>query len=460
MSQPNILLIVTDQQRWDALGCETGWMRTPNMDRIAREGVRFTNCVTNSPVCVPTRRTMASGLYAHNTGVWDNMETTLDTPTWMSSIRDAGYRTSLIGKTHLNRHDGDLRAVEHVLQGQGIDDVNETVGPRACARTLSHMTAEWEQLGLWEAYKADYRERFSNKPHVVRQSTLPLEQYYDTWVGRRAREYLERYDRDQPWFCCVSFGGPHEPWDTPAPYAGIYDPASMPEPLAGELSGGERARGKLDGRLAERPALTAEDVAAMRADYAGNVTLIDGMIGEIFATVEARGEMAETVIALVSDHGEMNGDFGLIYKSNFLDSAAKVPCLLRTPATAERARAKEDEVRTCESPVEWFDMGPTLVELAGGEIEHRQFAKSLMPCVADPSTRIREESLCELSGEVMVRDEKWKMAVNGAGRCYLLFDLERDPAESRNLAGLEGYADVERDLRLRMLERVVEAQLG
>ncbi|MCH8294736.1 sulfatase-like hydrolase/transferase, partial [Candidatus Poribacteria bacterium] len=74
MIKPNILLLMTDQQRWDAMGCSGGWVRTPNLDRIAGEGIRFTNCVTNSPVCIPTRLSLATGLYSHNTGVWNNME--------------------------------------------------------------------------------------------------------------------------------------------------------------------------------------------------------------------------------------------------------------------------------------------------------------------------------------------------------------------------------------------------
>ena len=91
MSQPNILLVMTDQQRWDALGCVTEWMETPNMDRIAAEGVRFSRCITNSPVCVPTRRSMATGLYCHNTGIWQNGGYSLgpDADTWMRAIRDA-----------------------------------------------------------------------------------------------------------------------------------------------------------------------------------------------------------------------------------------------------------------------------------------------------------------------------------------------------------------------------------
>ncbi len=460
MSRPNILLIITDQQRWDTLGCVTDWMHTPHMDRIAREGVRFTNCVTNSPVCIPTRRSLASGLYPHNTGVWDNVATELTTPSWMAAVRDAGYRTSLFGKTHLNSDGGgDVRQLEHLLQAQGIDDVYETLGPRACAKTLSHMTAEWEALGLWEVYKTDFAERFGDKPWVARPSPLGLEHYYDTHVGRKAREYLEHYERREPWFCWVSFGGPHEPWDAPEPYASAYDPEAMPAPLKTDLTGGHRPRGLLDDRLDTRPALTSADIAAMRANYAGNVELIDAMIGEILAAVEARGEIDNTVIALTSDHGEMNGDVGLLYKSNFLESAVRVPFILRTPASATRATTGH-RGPTCDSPIEWFDLGPTLVDLAGGRIDYPQFAQSLTTCVEAPETRVREESLSEFAGEIMLRNEQWKLAVNRNGESYLLFDLENDPLESRNLAGLKDYRPVETELRLHLLERLVAAQLA
>ena len=449
---PNILLIMTDQQRWDALGCVSDWMQTPNMDRIAAEGVRFTQCIANSPVCIPTRRSMATGHYCHNTGVWDNMNTTLDpdAPTWMRAIRDAGYRTSLFGKTHLNAAQGDLRKVEHILRSQGLDDIDETVGPRACAQTLSNMTSEWERHGLWEDYQKDYAERFSNVPYVVRPSTLGLAHYYDTYVGQQTKSYLEQYERDQPWFCWVSFGGPHEPWDTPEPYASMYDSADMPDAIGGDLRKGSRPEGELDDRIAAGADISPDEIAAMRANYAGNVSLIDHQIGEIFSAIEARGEWDNTVVALVSDHGEMNGDYGLIYKSNFMRSAANVPLLVRAPGV--------DAGRVCDSPVEWFDVGPTLAEYAGAELGYKQFAKPLQPCLDDETVKIRDEALCELNYELMITDEKWKMAVNRDGQPYLLFDLEDDPEEAKNLAGLDDYRDVEDQLRLRMFERVVQAQ--
>ena len=208
--KPNILFIMTDQQRWDAMGCSGGWVRTPNMDRIASEGVRYTNCVTTSPVCVPARLSLATGLYAHNTGVWNNSKHKMraDTPTWMQAIRDAGYRTSLFGKTHLHTNNGDLRKREHLMHAYGLDDVNEIGGPRASMKCLSYMTEMWEEKGLWKAYQKDYNDRFKTKPHLVRPTAVGLENDADVYVGQQAKRYLQNYDHDKPWFCWVSFGGP------------------------------------------------------------------------------------------------------------------------------------------------------------------------------------------------------------------------------------------------------------
>ena len=455
MPRPNILFIMTDQQRRDAMGCSGGWVNTPNLDRIAAEGVRFSNCVTTTPVCIPARVTLATGLYPHNTGVWRNGEYTLppESRTWMQAIRDAGYRTSLFGKTHLHPHQGDLRDREHLMQAYGIDDVDEIGGPRASARVLSHMTARWEELGLWQAYQDDYADRFANKPHVVRPSVLPFEEYADVYVGQQAKRYLRSHDRDQPWFCWVSFGGPHEPWDAPEPYASRYDPASMPEPAPRPESAVGRPTGALDQRLKSASGLGPDDIAKMRANYAGNVTLIDEQIGQILDVIEARGELDNTVIAFSSDHGELNGDSGLIYKSCFLNGCVRVPLLVRTPKTARHGG------RVCTDPAEWADLGPTLAELAGTELDYQQFAKSLMPVLRDPATTHRDDALSEIDGEAMLLTEEWKIAVNSQGEPYLLFNVQDDPQEQHSRAGRPEYGDLEQRLCRRILERVIESQV-
>ncbi len=454
--KPNILLLITDQQRWDAMGCSGGWVQTPHLDRIASEGVRFTNCVTTSPVCIPTRLSLATGLYPHNTGVWNNMGHTMsaETPTWMQAVRAAGYRTSLFGKTHLHPHNGDLRDREDLMHAYGLDDVNEIGGPRASARVKSYMTKMWEEKGLWDGYRADYSERFSNKPYIVRPSTLGLENYADVYVGQQAKQYIQDYDRAEPWCCWVSFGGPHEPWDTPEPYASMYDPNDMPPPIQRPETG-DRPLGNLDSKMRQmNPKFDEGEEGRLRADYAGNVTLIDAQIGEILEVIQARGELDNTVIVHSSDHGEMNGDYGLIYKSNFLNGAVRVPLIVRTPETL---RKNTPEV-TCDSPVEWIDIGPTLVEFAGGEMQHRQFGKSMRSVLDDPNATHREFAISELSGEIMLLNQEWKVALNQEGECYLLFDVKNDPDEVNNLAGLPEMKELETALRLQVLQHLFNTQ--
>jgi len=453
MSKPNILFLMTDQQRWDAMGSSGSWVKTPNLGRIAAEGVRFSNCVTTSPLCVPARVTLATGRYPHNNGVWTHMPYTVPAAAdnWMREIRKLGYRTSLFGKTHLHPHGrSDLREKEDLLHDLGLDDVDEIGGPRASATGISHMTAMWEGKGLLEAYRADFKERFPNKQHIVRPSSLPLEYYYDVYVGQQGKRYLQSYARSEPWFCWVSFGGPHQPWDTPEPYASMYDPGSMPQPATHDTDS-PRPRGQID-RMFENssPAFEAGDVGAMRADYAGSVSLIDDQIGEILDVIEERGELDSTIIVFTSDHGEMNGDHGLISKSNFYDGAVRVPLLVRTPGDEYSGIVND-------SPAELVDLGPTLVELAGGKLEYPQFGKSLAGAL--DGSRHREDALSEISGEFMLMNDEWKIALNKEGETYMLFNRRNDPHEEKNLAGLNECRNNANALRLRILERIAQSQL-
>ncbi len=455
--RPNILFIMTDQQRWDAMSCSAKWVDTPHLDRLAAEGVRFSNCVTTSPICVPARVTLATGRYPHNTGVWNNLAYTLapDAPSWMRVIHDLGYRTSLFGKTHLHPHVGDLREREHLLHAYGIDDVDEIGGPRASALVMSHMTAMWEEKGLLERYREDMRDRTSTLSQVARPSVMPLEDYADVYVGQKAVQYLTDYERDEPWFCWVSFGGPHEPWDAPEPWASRYAPESMPHPVERPAQEHKRPQGWLDYHMERmRPEFAPGQVAALRANYAGNVALIDDQIGQILDAVASRGDLGDTVVAFTSDHGEMNGDWNLLHKMNFLNGAVRVPLIVRTSATAARGRGLENG-----SMAENCDVGPTLVELAGGEMPYQQFAKSLVPALDSQSTVHRADALSEFRGEFMLMDSRWKIALNREGEAYLLFDCVDDPDETRNLAGLPESRRQEDELRLRILERISRSQL-
>jgi len=361
----------------------------------------------------------------------------------------------------LHLHRGDLRDREELMHTYGIDDVDEIGGPRAACRVLSYMTEEWERKGLWEKYKADYDERFGHALPFARPSVLPLEDYADVYVGRRGREWLENYEGDQPWMLWVSFGGPHEPWDVPEPYASQFDPADMPAPIPRpnwvddlpEESDTARLFRRHEGKYAKEGGMTEKLARELTANYAGNVSLIDDQIAGMLEAIEARGEMDNTVIVFVSDHGEMNGDRGLVAKSSFVEQAARVPLIVRTPATAKRGGA------VSRSPVEWMDIGATFCEMAEAEWSVDHFARSLCAVVDEPNVRPRAVAVSEHGGEVMLCDGRYKAVYGRDGAAYLLFDLEADPTEAVNRVGDEGMGEVKQRLDRALIEHMMGTQL-
>lgn len=407
-------------------------------------------------MCIPARVSLATGLYPHNTQVWENTRYNMPTtyPTWMRSIREAGYRTSIFGKTHLHAHQGDLRDRVKLVRKYGFDDIDEIAGPRASTNVLTNMTERWDREGLWQAYKKDVKSRVKKDRLVARPSVLPVEEYADTYVGQQARQYLANYDRDEPWFCWVGFGGPHEPWDTPEPYASMYDPADMPSPIDRISQPAKRNRGVFDRRLKRAPDLSPAEIAALRANYAGNITLIDDQVGEILAVIRERDELDNTILAFTSDHGEMNGDYGLFFKGLFLNGAVRIPLLIRTPNTMrDRVSNKEYDV-----PVEWFDIGPTLVDLVGGVNSENTFARSLVPMLDGSSETHRDFAISECLGEIMYLDDEWKLCLNNKGKPYLLFNLKKDPDETVNRVMDRNTRNVQIDIRLKMLEHMAKTQ--
>jgi len=433
--RPNILFIMADQFRADALGSIGGYARTPNLDNLAAKGWLFTNTFANSVECIPSRISLATGLYPHQTGVDRNFECTLnpDYPNWMQAVRAAGYRTSLFGKTHLHPHVGDIRDRVELMHRYGLQTVDETVGPRASAYVRSNLTELWETKKVWDAYRADILDRFATKAFVARSSPLPLELYYDCYVGSVARAYLNDLPPGETWFCWVSFVGPHEPWDAPEPYASMYAPADMPAPRPVTLHATE-TRGLLkplyQSAVYSPDDLSAVDIAAMRANYAGNVTLIDDEIGKIIETIHRRGELDRTLIVFTSDHGEMNGDHGLLYKANFFDPAIKVPLIIAPPGFVYRGARGV----TCSALVELMDVGATIMAYAeAGELSHWQ-ARSLRDLVDSRVSNHRENAVSEFRGHTCVVSERLKVEFDSLLNPVLAFDRTSDPQEQADLS--------------------------
>jgi arylsulfatase len=448
--RPNILFIMADQFRHDALGDVGGYAKTPQLDAIAGEGVRFTQCFTTSPHCVPARASLALGQYPHQLGIWQNRSDFVlptDTPNWMQAVRNAGYRTSLFGKTHLHPHHGDLRDREHLMHAYGLDDVHEVAGPHASASSRSYMTDFWQEHGVYDAYRRDNEQRQRSRSDV-RPSPLGLEFYYDVYVVQKAAAYLAAYDRREPWMCWVSFPGPHEPWDAPPPYDTMYDPAAMPPAIPRGRPRIERdcVLKDLMSRAGQHNApQSAEHIARLRANYAGSVTLIDDEIGKIIEVLKSRGEYDDTLIVFTSDHGEMNGDHGLLFKGNFLDPAVRIPFIVRPPAAMRTGPGRHPP-----SLAEIIDVGATIMDYAGAVVPPSFMGQSARQVVEGQASSLRDSVLSEFKHERMLANHEWKIVLNASGQPVLLFNRLNDPDELVNLVDDFAYSDVAKVLSRRL----------
>jgi choline-sulfatase len=443
-----------DQQRGDCLSCARHpQVRTPNMDRLAAEGVRFPLAVTSSPLCMPARASFISGLRVDTHGMWQNRgELAPDAPSLFRCLQQCGYQTAHVGKSHYYEHGGlHMREREDYMRARGFDYVHETTGPWATVNTDSYMTDHWHELGLLEAFRDDYRERRQRRDEFpVWPSPLPTEEFMDSYIGREAVRFLEERDDERPFALFVGFGGPHEPWDAPGDYATMYEPAAappaIPPPEPPSWVPDKAADWQRSGRYAD---MTDEHVARMRANYYGKISLIDHWFGRIFETCERLGVMDDLLLAFWSDHGEMVGDHGLLYKSRFFESAVRVPMMLRWPG---RIAAGVESGALAQT----VDLMPTLLEAVGAEAPPTCEGVSLWPPLREPSARVREAAVSsvERAGRrnTMVCTGRYKYAVHEDGAGYMLYDLAEDPQEQRNLIGHPDARETERDMRRRLAE--------
>jgi len=329
--------------------------------------------------------------------------------------------------------------------------VDEIGGPLATCRMGSRMTDEWEEKGLYEAYKEDYaRRREFGRHRAVWPSPLPVEDFADSYVGRRAVEYIEGYDAGSPFCLFVGFGGPHEPWDAPGEYATMYDPEAAPPPVdfesaePGPWVPEPAAEWQRKGRHDD---LTPQDVARLRANYYGKISLIDDWFGRIFEACERRGFWDELIVVFWSDHGDLTGDHRRVYKSRFYEGALRVPLIVRAPGRATAGR-------TCDALATTVDIMPTVLEAASLPVPDGCDGLSLWPQLRDPTAPLREAALSEVQADghhnAMVCTERWKYAAHEDGTPYMLYDLASDPMELSNLIGHPEYRGIQEELCARL----------
>lgn len=454
--RPHILFLFTDQQRADCMGCAGHPMlKTPNMDRLAEQGVRFSRCYTSSPICVPARISLAMGLYPHNSNLWQNDATVpLEADTYMKRLKGAGYRTCTIGKNHLYPMDNcNLFQNYPKLEAIGFEHVEDMSGTWGVIDGKSIYTDYLDSLGVFKQLE-DYLRKLEEEPDEVRRFVaealpIPAEHYIDAFIGRRIEQYIDRYEWNQPSFVFAGFQGPHEPWDAPDEYAGLYDPDKIPDPIP-EKAPGEwlPKRGLWYQKWAQyyqpkRP----RDGKEIAARYFGKITQIDDSIGVILAAYERKGWLDSTVVILSSDHGEMLGDLGRLSKSVCYESAVRVPLLLCVPGGVGAGKV-------CDSFVETIDAHATILDAAGAEQWKHQDSKSLLPLVRGEAERVRDDVLVEAHAHYMLRAEDHKIIVGRDGQTLALFDLVEDPLEQVNLCEHPDYRQVELEMRSRLLRRI------
>jgi arylsulfatase A-like enzyme len=198
--------------------------------------------------------------------------------------------------------------------------------------------------------------------------------------------------------------------------------------------------------------MTDDDIRRIRANYYGKVSLIDRWVGEIAVAFERRGWWDDAVVLFWSDHGEMAGDFGWLHKSNFHESALRVPWIIRWPGVAQPGSATEALVET-------IDAFPTLLEVAGCKPSARALGRSLAPILRGEEAGVRDAVLSEVDGITMLRTQGLKYAMDAAGEGFMLYHLANDPEERVNLTGHPDHVGLEAEMRERVLCRLVATQV-
>jgi len=383
-SARNILFITVDQQRWDALGCNGGRVaRTPNLDALAARGVRYERPHVQNVVCMPSRATMFTGQHPRTHGVIANgVALPEDTPNVARVLREeAGYRTALIGKAHFDPHlDPLLRFRENALAAQGsmgpfhgLDHVEfATHGPIG-----GHHYAAW----LWEHHRDEVPGfggvltgaggGVTGAPEV-KNNPIAREHYHTDWVADRTIDWLRTIDRDDRFFCWMSFPDPHHPFDPPADEVKKrldFRELALPKRRDPTEVLRNKPRHWLDwyegrftnpegGPTAFRPrALTDDQLREMTAMIHVENELIDDAIGRVLASLAERG--IETDVVYTSDHGDLQGDFGLFFKGPYhVDGLLRVPLLWSSKSIAPSVVS---------APVGLVDLAPTFCAIAGVE---------------------------------------------------------------------------------------------
>lgn len=471
-----ILLVTTDQQRYDTLGCNGGTLsRTPVADRLAGQGIRYERAVPQSVVCMPSRSTILTGQHPATHGVWMNgVPLPADAPSVASVLLAAGYRTALIGKSHFEPFfDPFMRFADNAMAARGATPAGgshrgfehmelATHGAQGQLHYARWLRAEHpEAVGMFyptvdaelQVNAAGGGDTGAPQVHV---NPVPREWYHTDWVAGRTIAWLESLHPDDDWFCWMSFPDPHHPWDPPQSEMGRIDWRQVPLPAGYPESAAEREslldakprhwRLWYDGSLVsnyEAPArwvpatLTADQVREVNARNAVECELIDEALGRVLAAISARGWEADTDVIFTTDHGELQGDFGLLFKGPY-----HVDGLMRLPLIWRPAPSSATPAGVVSSPVGLVSLAPTLCRVAGLTPPEWMQAPPLPTAGGEGPDRVLTDWDSELFGVAVhvrtITRDRWVCTAYLPGTVHdgsegELYDLIEDPLQRVNL---------------------------
>lgn len=488
--RPNVIVITTDQQRLDSLSCMgSQFVRTPNLDRLAREGVLFRRAYCTNPVCTPSRASILSGLQVSRHGAW-NVGTKIpeDVPLLSHHLHALGYRTHAVGKMHFQPFGtteseeslGRWNAGEHLTRGPyyGFETVELACGHATYGMTGAYGDWVLESIGGDRVLFDRYRERrplteplFGGNAHDFE---LPTRLHNSVWTADRACDFLrENASAGRPFLLAIGFEDPHHPHAVPTDYENRVDPASVPLPdyEPGELDDKPphfaanrdnsldesefRGEYPVAGAAGNYEGVTEEAARLGRAHYYTLVQLIDDQMGRIMGCLDELDIRESTIVVFTTDHGELLGDHGMWCKGPFhYEELVKVPLIVRGPAGFA-------EPAVTDALVSHVDLVPTILAAAGAPpTADRLDGVDLGPLLRGEREAVRDHVLIECVDDPARL--RLKTVVTPEAKCTWyadrefgeLYDLQNDPGEKVNRWD-DGAAERQRHLPLllRDLER-------
>jgi arylsulfatase A-like enzyme len=428
MTKPNILMICTDHLRWDWLGCNgNNLVQTPQIDKLAAQGVNFQRAMSECPVCVPARRILMTGRDTRGISMSENRDTQdfPEGPKLAELVTRAGYQTFAAGKLHTWPQRNRI----------GFEDVqlNEE------GRRQGDLTADDYDRWLADngvAHRA-YAHGMGNNQYGARLSPIPTEYTTTAWTGDRAMEFLQRRDPTRPFFLYTSFDKPHPPITPPAEFYELYRDVTFPDPVLGawvEDSVPSRIRHLRNAfdwdALQARP----HEIQQTFRGYAAMITHIDSTIGNVIGQIRELGELDNTWIMFLSDHGDQLFDHGNFAKGDHLAGSCRIPYIITPPAQSELGSAS-GTVDTRHA-VGLADVMPTILDIINVPVPTQIAGQSLVPLLADGESDFRSHSYGHCTVSYAVSDGRYRYVWFADDDRELLFDQDMDPRDEHDLIPL------------------------